>query len=260
MLNLIFISLIGGLASVLVSGLLFTKLKTTKKFIGYITAFAAGGLIAAAAGDLLTEAVHHVLDGQLIGKSESPDIIGLGVLLGIVIFFVLESVMHFFHHHHDHEHAVDKRATTSLIITGDTLHNFFDGLAIGASFLVSKEAAIVTALAVALHEIPQEIGDFGMLLSKGYSKTRALVVNILSSFSTIAGAILVYKLGDDILPVPLLLSITAGFFLYIALSDIIPSIHETTSRREKQLKSILLLTGILVVGISIRIAHGFIEA
>jgi zinc and cadmium transporter len=255
MLNLILISLIGGVASVLISSLFFVRLKKNKRTISYITAFAAGGLIAAATGDLLSEAVHHTLENQ-----SSPDVIGYGVLIGIVTFFVLESVLHFFHHHHDHEHAADKRATAGLVIAGDTLHNFFDGIAIGASFLVSKEAAIVTALAVALHEIPQEIGDFGMLISKGYSKSKALVVNVMSSFSTIVGAVLVYKLGEDIFPVPLLLSVTAGFFLYIALSDIIPSIHETTSRREKQTKSLLLLVGIIVVGVSIKIAHGFIEA
>lgn len=180
-------------------------------------------------------------------------------LAGFIGFFLLERFLRWFHHHH--EHPGEKKhdgATKPLIIVGDTLHNFIDGLAIGVAFLVSPATGIITTVAVAAHEIPQEIGDFGLLLSKGMAKKRIVIVNILSALATVLGAVLVFGLGDS-LPVSesALLALTAGFFIYIAASDIIPTIHAEQRAKTANIQAIILLVGILFVGVTTTVAHEF---
>ena len=211
--------------------------------------FAAGALLAAAFLDLLPEAL----------EMESADLVLGLALLGLVVFFVLERSLGWFHHHHDDESHGEKRQTSSLIIIGDTLHNFIDGLAIGAAFLVDPAVGIVTTAAIAAHEIPQEIGDFGLLLSKGMSKRKVLLVNVFSAVATLIGAALVFGLAGQIgLSEGILLAITAGFFIYIAASDIIPTIHAEPERRWANIQTAVLIAGIAIVGIAGHFAHEYI--
>jgi zinc and cadmium transporter len=182
----------------------------------------------------------------------------VATLVGVLLFFFAERFLHWFHHHHQHEH---NDPSVALVVVGDTLHNALDGVAIAAAFLISVPTGIVTTLAVAAHEIPQEIGDFGLLLAKGMSKKRVLLVNVVSALATTIMAVITYALGNNSnLPVGWLLGISAGFLLYIAMSDIIPTIHEKAdNKRLLELQPILMLVGAILVAISIQIAHNFLD-
>lgn len=249
--QVIFFSLIGGVIS-LIGGLILLAGKRRADLLAkYATPFAAGALLAAAFLDLLKEGVHA-------GDAEQ---ILVWTLIGILGFFLLESTLMWFHHHHEHK-TDGKRVdpTASLVIIGDTVHNFIDGVAIGAAFLISVPTGIVTTLAVAAHEIPQEIGDFGLLLNKGLSRRRVIMINALSALATTVAAVLIFQLGSDNHSLLVaLIGITAGFFIYIAASDIIPTIHETKDRHSLNIKSLLLVMGVLVVGLTTTIAHNYID-
>lgn len=239
------ISLIGGLY------LLYGKIGVKKLQI-YSVPFAAGALLAAAFFDLLPEA---------IDSTNEPQNALTMTLLGFLFFFALERSLSWFHHHHEessHEHVLGRR-NASLIVIGDTIHNFIDGLAIAAAFLANPAVGMVTTFAVAAHEIPQEIGDFGLLLSKGMARKKVLLVNLLSALATIVGAALVYGLGSSFeIPQTFLLGSTAGFFIYIAASDIIPTIHAIPNRRTANIQTLVLLVGVGVVAFSIQTVEHFI--
>lgn len=233
------ISLIGGLY------LIYGK-KGVSKLQKAAVPFAAGALLAAAFLDLLPEA----------SEVGDPKSVAQWVLIGFVAFFILERTLNWFHHHHDDEPHGKKRQTTTLIIVGDTLHNFIDGLAIGAAFVVSPVTGVITTVAIAAHEIPQEIGDFGLLLSKGMAKRKVLLVNLISAVVTVIAAAAVYWLGDAFdIHHAVLLALTAGFFIYIAASDIIPTIHAESRRKVANLQTLVLLFGIIFVGVTSSIAH-----
>lgn len=246
---IIIFSLIGGAFS-LIGGALLLRNKQNAGFIArYATPFAGGALLAAVFLDLLKEGV----------KLGNTDGVLLAVLIGIVTFFLAEGFLHWFHHHHEHGEEKDPRRW--LIIIGDIIHNALDGVAIAASFLISIPTGIVTTLAVAAHEIPQEIGDFGLLLSKGMRRRDVLLVNVTSAFATTVAAIVTYWLGSqDKLPLGVLLGLSAGFLLYIATSDVIPTIH---AKSEKQkffnIQAALFVAGVLLVGFVTTVAHQYIE-
>lgn len=244
----VFFSLIGGVFSLIGGILLLSRKSSAEKLARYATPFAAGALLAAVFLDLLKEGIEET----------SVDTVMLATLSGIVLFFFAERFLHWFHHHHQHENADPSR---SLIIAGDVVHNALDGVAIAAAFLVSIPTGIVTTIAVAAHEIPQEIGDFGLLLSKGMSRARVLWVNIFSALATTAAAVVTFQLGsEDRIPIGALLGLSAGFLLYVALSDIIPEIHETASnKRLFDWQPLLLIVGVVIVGFSIHMAHTYIE-
>lgn len=247
--HVIFFSLIGGVFSLIGGFLLLSKEESAKALAKYATPFAAGALLAAVFLDLLKEGVHEA-------EAETVLISALG---GILIFFMAERFLHWFHHHHQHRGAPDP--TTGLIVVGDTLHNAIDGVAIAAAFLVSVPTGIITTIAVAAHEIPQEIGDFGLLLHKGMSRQKVLLMNIFSALATTAMAIITFALGStEELPIGVLLGVSAGFLLYIAMSDIIPEIHENAPKKKLfDWQPVLLVLGVAVVGLAINIAHRYIE-
>lgn len=247
---LIFFSLIGGLFSLIGGAILLSRKTAAHKLALYATPFAAGALLAAVFVDLLPEGV----------AESSADTVMLATLIGILLFFIAERFLRWFHHHHDDEEK-HSDPTISLIIAGDTLHNALDGVAIAAAFLVSVPTGIVTTIAVAAHEIPQEIGDFGLLLSKGMRRKKVLLVNAFSALATTLAAVITYALGsDDKLPTGVLLGLSAGFLLYIALSDIIPTIHaKTDASKLIQIQTILLLVGVVAVGLSVKAAHQYID-
>lgn len=249
MLTVIFYSMIGGFFSLLGGVLLLSNRKTADALAKYATPFAAGALLAAVFLDLLKEGLEEA----------KVDTVLTSALIGIVLFFFAERFLHWFHHHHEHEGEAD--TSKPLIIVGDTIHNALDGVAIAASFLISMPAGIVTTIAVAAHEIPQEIGDFGLLLSKGMRRSRVLLVNLISALATTIMAAVTYKVGSsEALPIGFLLGISAGFLLYIAASDIIPSIHENASKKRfLDWQPLLLLIGVVVVGVAINLAHRYTD-
>lgn len=249
--DVIIFSLIGGVFSLIGGVLLLSRKKSAEALAKYATPFAAGALLAAVFLDLLKE-----------GIEKSPtDTVLIAALAGILIFFTAERFLRWFHHHHEHDDDKKGDPSISLIIAGDTLHNALDGVAIASAFLISVPTGIVTTLAVAAHEIPQEIGDFGLLLSKGMKRGKVLLVNVLSALATVAAAVITFALGsDDKLPIGVLLGISAGFLLYIAMSDIIPTIHEKTSKKPLlNIQPLLLIVGVIVVGLAINLAHEYID-
>lgn len=232
---------IGSLIS-LVGGIMLLRVKKHRSAALLLTMpFGAGALLAAAFFDLMPEAF-ELADAETML---------LYVLGGFLFFFLLERLASWFHHHHEHEHqqkAVRNAQQRRLIMLGDLTHNAIDGLAIGAAFLVSIPTGIITTLAVAAHEVPKEVGTFALLLSKGWKDKTVVLANIATAVATIIAAVVVYILARDIeeLVAPIL-AVTAGFFIYVAASDIIPDIHEQP-RKVGTLQAVMLLAGIVVVG------------
>jgi len=247
--HIIFFSLVGGVFSLIGGVLMLSRKSLAERLAKFATPFAAGALLAAVFLDLLKDGL----------EQSSADTVLMAALVGLIVFFFAERFLHWFHHHHQHEGS---DPTTSLIIVGDTLHNALDGVAIAAAFLVSVPTGIVTTIAVAAHEIPQEIGDFGLLLARGMSRAKVLLVNVASALATVAAAVITFALGSEHnLPIGALIGLSAGFLLYIAASDIIPEIHEH-SPKDKLLdwQPVLLVVGAVVVGVSIQLAHHFLDS
>ena len=250
MIYVIFFSLVGGLFSLIGALILFRDKKQASKIVQYATPFAAGVLLAAAFTGLLPEALE---------QNDNFYSILLATLIAFLVFFFLERFLQVFHHHHEHEEK-KKKSSSSLIIIGDTLHNALDGVAIGAAFLVSPATGIVAAIAVALHEIPQEIGDFGLLLKNGMKHKKVVLVNVVSALATTITAVIVYGFGNsESSLIPYMLAITAGFFIYIAASDIVPELHEK-SKSKYDLRPWFLLLGAVLIMIISPIAHEYIDA
>lgn len=247
--HIIVFSLIGGVFSLIGGILLLSRKKTATQLAKYATPFAAGALLSAVFLDLLKDGL----------ETSSADVVLMSTLVGVLLFFLAERFLHWFHHHHQHE---GRDPATSLIIAGDTVHNALDGIAIAAAFLVSVPTGIVTTIAVAAHEIPQEIGDFGLLLSKGMSRTKVLLVNVFSALATVATALITFSLGsEDKLPIGALIGLSAGFLLYIAMSDIIPEIHESAPKAKLfNWQPLLLIIGAITVGVTIQLVQGFLDA
>lgn len=249
--HIIIFSLIGGVFSLIGGALLLSKKSWAESLARYATPFAAGALLAAVFLDLLHEGVE---------QADSYTVL-LSALIGMILFFFAERFLHWFHHHHDKD-AAHRDATVGLVIVGDTLHNALDGVAIAASFLISIPTGIITTIAVAVHEIPQEIGDFGLLLSKGMKRRQVLLVNVMSALATVAAAVVTFWLGTDTtLPIGVLLGLSAGFLLYIAASDIIPTIHDEIPKNKLfDIRPLLLVLGAVIVGVSIQLAHNYIDS
>jgi len=248
--DVIFFSLIGGVFSLIGGILLLSREKSAKQLAQYATPFAAGALLAAVFLDLIKEGV----------EESSATTVLEATLVGVLIFFFAERFLRWFHHHHDHEKS-NADPTRSLIVIGDTLHNAMDGVAIAAAFLISVPTGIVTTLAVAAHEIPQEIGDFGLLLHKGMSRRNVLLVNVASAVVTTVVAVGVFALGNaEALPSGVLLGLSAGFLLYIAMSDVIPEIHQhSVPKRILGWQPLLLLLGVVFVAVTVNVSHSYIE-
>lgn len=249
-LYVIFFSLVGGLFSLAGGIVMLSKKSIAEKLALFATPFAAGALLGASFFELLPESIEQTAGGVATRWA----------LLGIVLFFLLEHFIHWFHHNHSHDDN-HEGPVAPLIIIGDSIHNFIDGIAIGAAFLINVPTGIVVALAVAAHEIPQEIGDFGLLLKSGYSRAKVLLVNAASALMSTVGAVLTFWVGSRAeLPVGELLGLTAGLFIYIAASDLIPAIHHGALKKSPNYVAAgLLLLGILVVGVVTDYAHEHID-
>lgn len=252
---LISASLIGSLFSLIGGVLLLSRRLSVDRVQRIAVPFAAGALLAAALLDLLPEALEH---------GEAPLTVMSLVLVGFISFFVLERFLGWFHHHHSHDAAVKSHrrqaSARSLIVIGDTVHNAIDGMVIGAAFLADPTVGIITTVAIAAHEIPQEIGDFGVLLGLGMKRRKVLLVNVLSAIITVVAAAVVFGFGSSLTSLePVLLAIAAGLFIYIAASDLVPTIHDEPSLRVANYQTAILLFGIIFVGATTTLVHGFID-
>lgn len=209
-------------------------------------------LLSYATGTLLGAAFLGMIPQGL--KQAAPLAITGTVLAGLVGFFILEKLV-IWRHCHDENCAEHSHRGGTLILVGDAFHNFVDGVVIAAAFLTSVPLGIATALAVIAHEIPQELGDFAILLHSGLGKSRAFVYNLLSSLTTLPGAIVGwFWLTDMRAAIPFVLAISAASFIYIAVADLVPSLHRHTA-----LKSSLIQVGLILAGIAtiafFRLAH-----
>lgn len=224
--------------------------------IGILTLFFSGVklknlllfFISFAAGALLGDVFFHIFP-EIVSKVGFNFKVSAFILLGMLIFFILEKVIHWRHCHvltsDSHPHHL---ATLNLV--GDGLHNFLDGLIIGGSYLVSLSLGIATTLAVILHEIPQEIGDFSVLIYSGIKPKRALFYNFLSALLALVGALFILIFGKALSqPEIWLLPLTCGGFLYIAVADLIPELHKEIqpSRSLLQLFCIILGLGVMIL-------------
>jgi zinc and cadmium transporter len=225
-------------------GLFFLSVKTGKlrKVLIYLISFSAGALL----GDAFIHLLPETVEKNGFGLNVSAY-----VLLGIGLFFILEKFIHWRHCHGEvveekHE-KIHPFAYTNLV--GDGLHNFIDGVIIAASYLVSIPAGVATTVAVVLHEIPQEIGDFGVLIHGGFSKGKALLLNFASALIAIIGALVVLLLQGGVEGLELVLvPIAAGGFIYIAASDLIPELHKHSNYLVRSFwQLVAFVAGILVM-------------
>ncbi|HHM04877.1 MAG TPA: ZIP family metal transporter [Gammaproteobacteria bacterium] len=250
---IILFSLLGGVLSVVAAGtfLLLPSL-WRERLLPYLISFATGALLGAAFLALLP----HAMGAPGVDDVHDVHDLMLAVLLGVLAFFVLEKMVLWRHCHHRHCEAHDPTESGSqgeasagvIVLVGDSLHNFVDGIIIAAAFLSDSHLGMVTALAVAAHEIPQEVGDFAVLLSSGFSRGRAMGFNLLSSLATVVGAVLAYYgLQDAQQLVPYALAVAAASFIYVAVADLIPGLHERVELSASLQQIGLISAGVLTV-------------
>ncbi len=202
-------------------------------------------LIPFAAGALLGDAFIHILPEVVEEQGGFVLSTSFAVLAGVLVFFALEKVLHWHHAHFPSEEVVHPVATTNLI--GDGLHNFIDGAIIAAAFIAGPQLGIATAIAVALHEIPQELGDFGILVHAGMKPRRALGMNFLTASTAIAGAIATLAFASIVQAQAILLPFTAGAFVYIASTDLLPELHKEPEPAKSSIQLVALIVGIAVM-------------
>jgi len=217
-------------------GIVFVGLKEgiVSRLLMALVGFASGSLIGAAFLDLLPEALAEV--GPIVWQY---------VVFGIIFFFVMEKFL-YWRHCHDEKCPVHNFAYLNLL--GDGVHNFIDGMTIAASFLFSSPShslGFATTLAVVFHEIPQELGDFGILLYGGFGKKKALTYNFMSALTAVAGAVLTYYVASYVQGVvQLLVPFAAGGFIYIASTDLMPELHKRTRGKESVVQLVSILAGV----------------
>ncbi|MBI4136459.1 ZIP family metal transporter [Candidatus Roizmanbacteria bacterium] len=228
----IFISLI----SLIGAFTLFRKKLSSDQWTAILVSFAAGVMLGASFFDILPEAFEELA---------IPNVL-LWVLVGIVVSFLLERFLLWYHHHHTDRHKVEPSAY--LVLFGDIIHNMVDGIAISAAFLVNPSIGFTTTLAIAAHEIPQELADFSILIHAGMEKKKALLYNFLTALTAILGAIVGYLfLSTFETLIPIALSFTAGMFIYIALADLVPDLHYSKGSYLNIAQSLPFVVGILLM-------------
>lgn len=227
-------TLAGGLVSVLLAGSL--ALTVLQRHADLLVSFAVGTLLGAAFLGMIPHA-------QEAGLSTHQT--GAWVLIGLLVFFLLEKSTLWRHSHCDDTHACALKATVPMVVIGDGLHNFVDGVAIAAAFMLDTHLGIVTAAAILLHEIPQELADFMVLLAAGLSRGRALLLNLLSGVAMMAGGVIGYfLLGDARQVLPIVLALAAASFIYIAVSDLVPHLQRQSGLRSSAWQLLLIGVGV----------------
>lgn len=245
---LLFYGLVAGLFS-LVGGLaLVWRADLAKKIMIPLLAFAAGSFLGVSFLDLLPEAVEAVTE---------PHWVFAAVLLGFFLFFALERFLIRKFHVHGTEHSEHTEAIAWLVVIGDSFHNLLDGIVIALVYLANPALGLPTALAIAAHELPQEIGDFSILLDRGWSKARVIWVNVASSLLSLVGIGIGYYAGTWLEGyLPYLLAAVAGIFIYIATCDLIPEVQDRAGHKYSYRILGSLLLGLLLTGYLAMLAHG----
>jgi zinc and cadmium transporter len=267
LLLIIFFTAVGGVLSVIAASVFLLLSETwQEKILPHGISLATGALLTVAFWELIPEAFEKV-------KPEQFQSLSGVILLGILGFFTLEKLLVWRHchanhcdahneEHHDHETSANHNhhAAGTLILLGDAIHNFVDGVLIAAAFLTAPQLGIVTSLAVATHEIPQEVGDFAILLQSGYGKKKALLYNMLASLTTVIGGVLAYFVLEDLHRyLPYFLTLAASSFIYIAVADLIPSLHQKTDTKTSLQQIVLILAGVLLIGSLQNATHHLIK-
>lgn len=245
---IILFCLIGGLLSVLAAALfLVLSEQLRNRLLPHLVSFATGALLGAALLGLLP----HALAAPGL---EDVHVIPMTVLLGLLAFFLLEKMVLWRHCHVDHCEVHSpvpdgrQRSAGTLILIGDSLHNFLDGILIAGAFLTDIHLGVVTSMAVAAHEIPQEVGDFAILLHSGFGRGKAFLYNVLSSITTVFGGVLAFYILQDLQAfLPYVLALAASSFIYIAVADLIPTLHERVTGNETLQQIALISAGVLVI-------------
>ena len=244
-------SIVGGTLS---AALASFSLLLRASWVPVMVSFAIGALLGAA----FLEVIPHAFERG------DPRHAAAAILGGIFVFFVLEKLLLWRHCHtencevHDqHTSSHDHGRSGLLIVVGDTIHNFVDGLLIAAAFLQSTELGIITAVAIIAHEIPQEVGDFLILLHSGYTRARALAMNLLSSLATVAGGVIGYFTLQAVAAwEAVLLGVVAASMIYVAVADLIPGLHRRPQLRDTASQALLIALGIgAIAGVRAVIAH-----
>ncbi len=241
-------SIAGGVLSVLGAALIALNARA-QQYVNSMVSYAIGALLGAVFLDILPEAIK--LTSNVAALSAT-------LLGGILLFFILEKLVLWRHCHHEHceahellQHETHDHGRSGLMImVGDTFHNFVDGVIIAAAFLTDIHLGIVTALAIIAHEIPQEVGDFAILLHSGYRKTKALWLNLISSFASVLGGILGYLTLQTMQSwIPTLLALAAASMIYVAVADLIPGLHKRAQLRDTLQQVVLILLGVGTVAV-----------
>ena len=242
-------SIAAGLLSLSVALFLLGSERFSSKLIKYGTPFAAGVLLMIAYRDLLPEAIAE-------GGSEVLD----ATLVAIIVFFLIEKGFKSFHHHHEEDKNKQNDTTQGwLFVIGDVFHNLIDGISLGGAFLLGRDTGLVATVALIAHDIPLEVGEFGNQLRVGFTKRQTILRNVLSGLTTVIGAVLTYQIGGDLdIPMGYLYGGIAGFFIYIALSDIVPTIHSSEKVRYG-LQTGFLIFGLIFGGTVSALAHDYID-
>ena len=255
-------TLIGGALSALAASLFLLAPESLRaRVLPHLVSFATGALLGAALLGLLP----HAIEGA---GAENTHAIGLTLLIGLLIFFVLEKLVLWRHCHqevceghtpHVHAHAHDNGrdiASARLVLIGDGFHNVLDGVLIASAFMIDVHLGVVTALAVFAHEIPQEVGDLAILLHSGMSRMRALTLNLLTSLSSVIGGVIAYFAFAKIEHLlPYAIVIAASSFLYIAVADLIPGLHRRVDPGSGVKQLVFIVLGVAVIYVSHRLAH-----
>jgi zinc and cadmium transporter len=262
---------VSGVLSVLAAGIfLALPSKQREAALPHLVSFATGALLGAA---LLALIPHAVLGAG----SERVHEVGIALIAGIALFFVLEKFLLWRHchddhcdthtitlahdhgHGHDHHHGHDdarRKASGSLVLVGDSLHNVLDGVLIAAAFLTDVHLGIVTALAIMAHEIPQEVGIFAVLLNSGVKRGRAMVLNLITSLTAVVGGVVGYfALEKTLAALPFALAVAASSLLYVAVADLIPGLHRKIDPRSSVTQVVLIGLGIALIAFAESQAH-----
>ena len=241
-------SVAAGLLSLSVALILLSSEKLSSKLVKYGTPFAAGVLLMIGFRDLLPEGIAE--EGTQV----------LNATLGaVIIFFLIEKGFNSFHHHHEEDKPQENKTQGWLFVIGDVFHNLIDGISLGGAFLIGRDTGLLATFALISHDIPLEVGEFGNQLRVGFTKKQTIIRNIVSGLTTIVGALLTYQLGGELdIPMGYLYGGIAGFFIYIALSDIVPTIHSSEKARYG-LQTGFLLFGLIFGGTVSALAHEYID-
>ena len=228
------LSVLGGLGGLFVAAsVLLINESARTRIVPWLVSYAVGALLGAATLKILPEAVEQVAPTRLFAT----------LLVGVMLFFILEKLV-LWRHCHTHDCEVHDGSVVGVIV-GDSFHNFIDGAVIATAVMTSVPLGISTAIAVAAHEIPQELGDFAILLHAGYSRGRALLLNVLSGLSSALGAIVAF-VAFDFVPTlrPYCLALAAASFLYVAMADLIPGLHRGRTDAASMRQILLIGAGI----------------